>query len=144
MFNHNLSQEYTDLGNDIIGASFEVRRISGRGLKEKFYEAALVWELRRRGHDVKRQVSVDAVYKGEIIDDSFVADIIVDNKVIIETKALKYFTEAEVRQLYTYLKLTGCSLGYLINFGAEDFRIGNLKKEEHPYVNGIYRILNTT
>lgn len=144
MFNHNLPRIYTDIGDSIIGSSFEVRRLSGRGLREKYYEAALVWELSHRGHKVERQVKVNAVYKGEVIDDSFIADIIVDDKVIIEVKALKFMTESEVRQTYTYLKLTGSHLGYLINFGAENFRIGNLKKENHPYIYGIYRILNTT
>ncbi|MBD5297091.1 MAG: GxxExxY protein [Bacteroides sp.] len=138
-----LPHEYSAIGKSIIGCAFEVRRTVGRGLREKYYESALVWELRQRGHDVKRQHPIRALYKGVEVDDCFVADILVDDKVIIETKALKSFTESEVRQLYTYLYLTGCRLGYIINFGVDDFRTANLKTDQHPYSFGIYRVVNT-
>ncbi|MCH5218908.1 MAG: GxxExxY protein [Muribaculaceae bacterium] len=129
------------IGKDIIGAAFNVRKNTGRGMLEKFYESALVYELKQMGYQVERQVAIPAIYKGEIIQDAYRADVIVENQVIIETKALSYMDSLETCQLNTYLKLSGYRLGYLINFGARDFRIGNLK-DEPPYEYGIYRMVN--
>lgn len=137
-----LNEKYTDIGYGIIGAAFEVRKTVGNGLREKFYMYALAWELRRKGYDVKIEAEVPACYKGYPISDSFFADIIVDNSVIIEVKALKRITESESRQLNTYLYLTGCKLGYLINFGVDNFTIGNLKNDPLPLNKGIYRMVN--
>lgn len=78
------SSEYHIIGNDIIASAFEVRNFVGRGLREHYYESALIWELRQRGHSVERGKIVPAFYKGIIIDNAFEADIVVDNKVIIE------------------------------------------------------------
>ena len=136
-----VNKEYSDLGNSIIGAAFEVMKTAGKGLKEKYYESALAYELEQRGHRVERQVSLPALYKGVKVDDAYQADIVIDNKVIIEVKAISLMTEKECRQLVTYLKLSGYKLGYLINFGAKGFHIGNTK-EPQPYKNGIYRFVN--
>ena len=133
--------EYRDLGHDIIGSAFDVRRNTGRGLREKFYEAALAYELTKRGHRVKRQVPIPARYDDIIIDDSYQADLIVDEKVIIELKAVSVLKEVECRQLYTYLRLSEYKLGYLINFGTDDFSIGR-NDEPLPYYRGIYRFVN--
>ena len=137
----NLFDEYNLIGSDIIGAAFDVRNNVGLGLREKYYESALAYEIAQRGHEVKRQVEVAATYKGQIIDDSYFADIIVDDKVIVEVKAIGTMKEAESRQLLTYLRLSDFKLGYLINFGAKEFRIGRID-EKLPYKKGIYRIVN--
>ena len=133
--------EYNSIGSDIIGAAFDVRNNTGTGLREKYYESALAYEIEQRGHNVKRQVMVPAVYKGKIIDDSYMADIVVDDKIIIEVKAIGTMKEVESRQLFTYLRLSNFKLGYLINFGAKEFRTGRID-EELPYRKGIYRIVN--
>ena len=137
-------KEFQDLylvTSDIIGAAFEVRKHTGRALREKYYEAALSFELTQRGHEVKRQVTIPAIYKGEIIDDSYKADLIVNDAVIIEVKALSHMKESECRQLITYLKLSDYRIGYLINFGASDFSIGK-STDPLPYTQGIYRYVN--
>ena len=136
-----LNEEYVSIGYDIIGASFDVIKNSGHGMREKYYEKALVYELTQRGHNIREQVPIPAYYKGVRIDDSYQADIIVDDKVIIEVKAIATMHESECRQLITYLKLTGIKLGYLINFGARPFGIGKTD-ERLPYRNGIYRFVN--
>ena len=69
------------------------------------------------------------------------ADIVVDNKVIIEVKALGQMMEDEARQLLTYMKLSDIKLGYLVNFGVADFCLGKLS-DRLPYKKGIYRIVN--
>lgn len=110
-----------------------------------YYEAALAHELRLRGHKVDRQVCIPVKYKEIIIDEPYRADIVVDNKVIIELKALRYIHGDIVRQLITYLKLSGLKLGYIINFGASDFCIGSIKRwDDHTkqYEKGIYRLVN--
>ena len=133
--------DYKKLGYDIIGAAFDVRNNTGRGLLEKFYESALEYEISIKGYEVKRQVSVPAMYKGQEIQEAYRADLIVEDKVIIEIKALTYMDGIETCQLNTYLKLSGLKLGYLINFGALDFKPGDLC-EDPPYIYGIYRMVN--
>lgn len=136
-----LNEEYLKIGYDIIGAAYEVRNTTGRHLREIYYRRALSWELRQMGYVVENEVLIPAVYKGVEIDDAYKADIVVDNRVVIEVKALGKMGEAEARQLLTYLHLSDFRLGYLINFGAKTFKNGRL--DEHlPYEMGIYRIAN--
>ena len=87
-------------------------------------------ELQDRGLTIKRQVPVPIEYKGIKFDEGFRADIIVDDKVILELKSVENITKAHKKQVLTYLKMTGCKLGYLLNFGDE------LMKD------GIFRIIN--
>ncbi len=133
---------HQELGEQIIGAAFEVRRNCGKGLREAYYKGALALELSNLGLKVDREVKMPALYKGIEIDDAYYADIVVENKIILEVKALKFVGEAEVRQLVTYLELSKIRLGYLINFGVDDFCICNLKRESFPYKHGIYRIVH--
>lgn len=136
-----LSPEFTKIGYDIIGCAFEVRKAAGRGLRECYYRDALAWELQHRGYKVETESLVPALYKENKIANAFQADILVDDKVIIETKAITSMLEEETRQLITYLKLSDLKLGYLINFGAADFTNGKLS-DPFPYKKGIYRIVN--
>ena len=132
--------DYNAIGYDIIGAAFRVYNTVGRLLRENYYEAALAYELTQAGHTVQRQVPVPALYKGEEVRDAYQADIIVDNCVIIELKAVSTMKEAESRQLLTYLRLSGFKLGYLINFGTKTFKIG--RSNDFPLSEGIYRFVN--
>lgn len=136
-----LNPEFEQIGRDIIGACFNVRKEAGRGLREKYYEAALAWEISKCGYIVERQKTIPCTYKGVEIDNAYISDIIVDNRVIIEVKALGYMTEEESRQLLTYMRLSGIKLGYLANFGARDFCMGRLD-DQIPYKKGIYRLVN--
>lgn len=136
-----LSEEFKKIGYDIIGACFTVRNEAGRGLREIYYKKALAWELEERGYKVELEVSIPALYKGREISDAFQADIVVDNRVIIEAKALSKMGESEVRQILTYLKLSSFKLGYLINFGARDFGTGKAS-DPMPYTKGIYRFVD--
>lgn len=136
-----LNEEYVQIGYDIIASAFEVRNSIGRGLREKFYEGALAYEISQKGYEVKRQVLIPAIYKGVVVEEAYKADIVVDNRVIIEVKAVGQMKENECRQLLTYLKLSDHRLGYLINFGAKLFKPGKVS-ETMPYKNGIYRFVN--
>lgn len=135
-----MSDFLNEIGFDIIGAAFEVRKECGSMLLESFYEAALTAELTNRGHDVKRQVLIPAKYKNIVVENSFRADLIIDDSVIIELKALGRLHGEEFRQLMAYLTLSDLRLGYLINFGAKDFSINN--SHNPSLTKGIYRIVN--
>lgn len=136
-----ISEEFRQIGYDIIGSAFDVRNSTGRGLRENYYTSALIWELKEKGYTVEKEVLVPAMYKGMEIADSYKADIVVNGSVIIEAKAVTKMCEEEVRQLLTYMKLSAFKLGYLINFGALNFGIGKVS-DPFPYCKGIYRIVN--
>ena len=133
-------EELNKIGHDIIGCAFEVRKTCGKYLLESFYEAALAYELRNLGHTVERQQPLPAIYKGVEIKDAYVMDIVVDNKVVVECKALSHLTGVEVKQLHTYMFLSNFRLGYLINFDAEDFSPSKWIKNR-PNDKGIIRII---
>ena len=87
------------------------------GLLESVYEAILTKELELRGLRVRRQIPVPIRYKDMHFDEGFRADLIVEDKVIIELKSVEKVTAAHRKQLQTYVRLTGLKLGYLLNFG---------------------------
>jgi len=81
------------------------------------YEVVLTHELKKHGLNVERQVPVSIEYDGIKFDEGFRADIIIENKVILELKSIEPVTKAHKKQVLTYLRLTGCKLGFLLNFG---------------------------
>jgi len=106
------------IGREVVDAAIAVHRELGPGLLEAVYEIILLDELRRRGLSAERQVSIPIVCRGVRFDEGFRADIIVEDRVIIELKSVERITNAHKKQLLTYLKLTSMKLGYLLNFGA--------------------------
>ncbi|WP_341483030.1 GxxExxY protein [Chryseobacterium pyrolae] len=98
---------------------FSVYNELGPGLFEKVYEKVLAHELQNNGLNIQTQVDIPIKFKGITIDSSFIADIIVENKVIIEIKSISEITNVHHKQLLTYLKLTGLKLGILVNFNTD-------------------------
>ena len=119
-----------EIGKEVIDSAILVHRELGPGLLETIYEVVLLHELRERGLKAKRQIPVAIKYRDIRFDEGFRADIIVENKVILELKAMEKITNVHKKQVLTYLKLTGMRLGYLLNFG------------EAMMKNGITRIVN--
>jgi GxxExxY protein len=113
-----------EIGTRVIEAAIAVHKGLGPGLLETVYEVVLARELEDRGLHVQRQVTVPISYKGIRFDEGFRADMIVEGKVILELKSVEKATGAHKKQVQTYLKLTGCKLGYLLNFGEEVMRSG--------------------
>lgn|GEM_PF-1913307 len=113
-----------------LDAALAIHRKLGPGLKENVYESILAAELEKKGLQVQRQVPIPVQWGDMKITQSFRADIIVENRLIIEVKALPFTQPAFARQVLTYLQFTGIKLGLLINFGRP------LLKE------GIKRIIN--
>lgn len=98
---------------------FSVYNELGPGLLEKAYEKVLAYELENNGLRVQTQVSMNIKFKDVFIDSSFIADIIVEDKVIIEVKAVTEILNIHHQQLLTYLKLTNLKLGILVNFNTD-------------------------
>lgn len=107
-----------EIGRSIVDLSIDLHKDLGPGLLETVYEVVLSHELRRRGLGVVRQAVVPIEYRGIKFDAAFRADLIVEDKVIIELKCLRMLDNSHRKQLLTYLRLTNKKLGYLLNFGA--------------------------
>ena len=112
------------IGKIIVDCSVKLHMELGPGLLESVYEVLLAHELETRGLNLKRQVSVPIKFNGIKFDEGFRADIIVENKVILELKAVEKILSVHKKQVQTYLKLTGYKLGYLLNFNEELMKNG--------------------
>lgn len=112
------------LTDTILGAALEVHRALGPGLLESAYEACLVWELESKGLRVERQVAVPVVYKGVRLELGYRVDLLVENAVIVELKAVKALEPIHTAQILTYLRLSGVRVGLLLNFNAELLKHG--------------------
>lgn len=107
-----------EISSQIIGAAIEVHKFLGPGLLENSYEACLLFELRQKGLNVKSQVPLPVSYKGLLLEAGYRIDILVEEKVIIEVKAVDKLAEIHTAQILTYLKLTKLKLGLVINFNT--------------------------
>ncbi len=105
------------LSRTVIGCAMEVHRELGPGYLEKVYENALAIALSDAGINVAQQVATPAQFRGKVVGD-FVADLLVEGKLIVELKAVSHLLPAHETQLVSYLKSTGMEVGLLINFGA--------------------------
>jgi GxxExxY protein len=105
-----------EIGKIVVNAAVSIHRDLGPGLLETVYEVVLTHVLRQRGLAVERQVPVSIRYCGIRFDEGFRADIIIENKVILELKSVQTVSNAHKKQLLTYLRLSGLKLGYLLNF----------------------------
>ena len=127
-----------EIGTAIIQAAIELHKNLGPGLLESVYEIVLAHELTGRGLTVRRQVPVSIAYKGIVFEEAFRADLVINNRVIIELKSVETLNNAHRKQLQTYLRLTGMKLGYILNFGAALMKEGivravnGLEETPHP------------
>lgn len=113
-----------EIGRIVVDAAVGVHRQLGPGLFESVYEVVLAYELETRGLKVERQVPVPIRYKGLKFDEGFRADVVVEKKVILELKSVEHASPAHKKQVQTYLRLTGCKLGFLLNFGEALMKAG--------------------
>ena len=107
-----------ELTRSIIGAFFDVYNTLGFGFLEKIYVMAVERELRARGHEVQREVSVSVMYKGEELSSQRL-DMVVDGRVIIEIKSTLELHASARRQLYNYLRATHLDVGFVLHFGPQ-------------------------
>jgi iron complex transport system substrate-binding protein len=113
-----------------VGCGFQIHDDIGPGLLETAYEAFLAAHLRERGLQVELQKPVPVTYRGVVVRDAFRADILVEQRLLIEVKSVERLAPAHSKQLLTYLRLMDQPLGLLMNFGADMFR------------NGLRRVIN--
>lgn len=100
----------------VIGAAIEVHKVLGPGLLESAYQRCLLNELYRRGLRVETEAPVTVIYKGDVITEAYRVDLLVENKLVVELKAVDKLTIVHKAQLLTYLRLMNKKLGLLINF----------------------------
>ena len=126
----NTENHENQIGNVVVRRAIELHRDLGPGLLESVYEALLAHSLQEAGLRVQRQMIIPIQYKNIQFDEGFRADLIIEEKVILELKSVERTNPAHKKQLLTYLKLSGLKVGYLLNFGEA------LMKD------GITRIIN--
>jgi GxxExxY protein len=119
-----LSDREEEIGKMIVDAAYKVHSFLGPGLLEKVYEACLAHELRKAGLFVARQVDIPIQYDGITFEEGLRLDLFIENKVIIEVKAVEQVNPIWQAQVLSHLKLTGLRLGYLINFDVHVIRSG--------------------
>jgi len=113
-----------ELARTAIDCGFHIHKRLGPGLLESVYEAVLAASLERSGLFVERQKPITIQFDGLTITDGFRADLIVENRLIVEVKSVERTAPVHAKQLLTYLRLTEQPLGLLMNFGCETFREG--------------------
>jgi GxxExxY protein len=113
-----------EIAKQIVDSAFRVHKTLGPGLLETVYQAALAYELTKRGLNIQLERGIPAEYDGVRLDLGFRADIIVENKVIIECKSIEALAPVHSKVLLTYLRLADMRLGLLINFNVELIKDG--------------------
>ncbi len=119
-----------EISKIIFDCALKVHRVLGPGLLESAYEECLFYELKKTNLKVEKQKALPLVYEEVKLDIGYRLDIIVENKVIIELKSVESLNDIHLAQVLTYLKLSGCKLGMLINFNVTLIK------------NGIKRVVN--
>ncbi len=119
-----------ELSRVVFDCALKVHQALGPGLLESAYEECLFYELKKSGLDVQKQKALPLIYEEVKLDVGYRIDIIIENKLIIEVKSVEALNDVHFAQLLTYLKLTDCKLGLLINFNVTLIK------------NGIKRIVN--
>jgi GxxExxY protein len=120
-----------EISNIVIGAAIKVHKVLGPGLLESAYEECLNYEIKKLGLQIQKQKALPLIYEEVKLDCGYRIDLIVENKLIIEIKAVEFLNDVHVAQLLTYLKLSKINLGLLINFNVTVLK------------NGIRRIINS-
>jgi GxxExxY protein len=113
-----------EVSRDVIGVAVRIHRDLGPGMLESVYELLLEKMLRDLGYVIDRQVPVDMEYAGLHIPKAFKIDLLVDKRLVVEVKSVEKLHASHSKQLLTYLRLTRCEVGLLINFGEPTLREG--------------------
>ena len=121
-----------EISKIVFDCGLKVHKVLGPGLLESAYEECLFYELLKTGVTVEKQKGLPLIYEEVKLDIGYRTDLIIENKLIVEIKAVEALNDIHLAQLITYLKLSGCKLGLLINFNSVLFK------------NGVKRIINGT
>jgi len=113
-----------EIGTILLDATFAVHKEFGPGLLESTYEACLSYESIQRGLMIETQVPIPVIYKEVKLDCGYRIDMRANGKVIVEVKSVEALNDVHMAQVLTYMKLSGCKLGYLINFNVSYLKNG--------------------
>ena len=119
------------LTKEIIGCSFTVHNTLGPGYLEKVYENAMCIELAKQGLQVRQQEAIKVHYDGQVVGE-YVVDLWVENRIIVELKAIQTLTKAHEAQMVNYLTATGTDVGLLINFGTPSVEVKRKHRTHKP------------
>ena len=122
--------DINEISGTVVDCSMKIHKKLGPGLLEPVYARILAYELRKAGLKVETEVPVPVRWDGHVIDESFRADLIVDERVLVELKSVEHTSAVHRKQTLTYIKLADIELGLLINFGSV-----LLKEDLHRLVN---------
>ena len=129
-------KKVTQLSYEIIGLAIKVHKELGAGLLESIYEDCLKYELEKNGYDVKQQLTVPIIYDNKIMETKLVVDLLVNDTVVVELKAIEETLPIHEAQLLTYMKVLKKPQGLLINFLSK-----NITKSMKPFVNEYFNML---
>ena len=121
-----------ELRERIIGCAIEVHTELGPGLLESIYQECLIIALTEAGLRVASGTQIPVVFRGRRVKHDLKLDLLVDDCVVVEVKAVERFNPVHLAQLITYLKLTDCPTGLLINFNSTSLRLGGIRRAMHP------------
>jgi hypothetical protein len=119
-----------ELAKIVVDLGFKIYKKLGAGLFENVYEECLFHDIKKFGLKVEKQKSLPIIYDDLIIENAFKIDLLVEDKLILEIKTVDYLNDIHKAQILTYLKMTNCKLGLLMNFRTD------------YYKNGIKRVVN--
>ncbi len=117
-FTTQITETEEKIGKSVVNAAYKIHKALGPGLLERVYEVCMEHELKKAGFDVKRQINIPIVYDGITFDEGLRLDLLVNDSVIIELKAVELVNPVWEAQIISHLKLTNLNLGYLINFNV--------------------------
>ena len=135
-FNIMTKKQVTQLSYEIIGLAIKVHKELGAGLLESIYEDCLKYELEKSGYDVKQQLIVPIIYDNKMMETKLVVDLLVDDTIVVELKAIEETLPIHEAQLLTYMKVLKKPQGLLINFFSK-----NITKSMKPFVNEYFNML---
>lgn len=113
-----------EISRIILDCAYKVHTALGPGLLESTYRACLAYELEKSGLKVEREKPLPLIYEEVRLECGYRIDLLVENKVVIELKTVEAFNEVHIAQTLTYLKLSGCHLGLLLNFYTKSLKDG--------------------
>lgn len=116
--------ELNQLTELILKCAYQVHSALGPGLLESAYEECLFYELQQNGQFVEKQKVLPLIYKEIKLDAGYRIDLLVEKQVVIENKSVETFTDVHIAQVLTYLKLSGCKVGLLLNFNVSSLKHG--------------------
>lgn len=113
-----------DLTYKVIGAAYKVHSVLGPGLLENAYKECLYYLLARDGLFVEKEKSLPLIFEEVKLEAGYRIDLFVENKLVVEIKAVESFNDVHMAQVLTYMKLSGCAIGLLLNFNVADMKKG--------------------